>query len=329
MGWRIRVVHSTGYRYDDPGAPVVQRGPAHPAQRLPAERHRQPGGDHARDHAALPLHRLLGHRGHRVRPARPAHRAGGRRDVGGRDRRRRSRRSASATWAGPARPTRSATGTPRSWSSPATSAATRSWRRSRGCCARSRRPSRRCTRRARWVHDHLTYQPGSTGVHTSALEAWEAGKGVCQDYVHLTLLLLREVGIPARYVSGYLLPKTDAEVRQTVTGESHAWVEAWTGRLVGLRPHERHRDRPAARVGGERPRLRRRPAAQGRLLGRHRLGPRRHGGHDPPGLSPARCFRIFITPAHSPCHDPAADRGVATSQSLRTARRRRGPSGTA
>ena len=40
----------------------------------------------------------------------------------------------------------------------------------------------------RWVHDHLTYQPGSTGVHTSALEAWEAGKGVCQDYVHLTLL---------------------------------------------------------------------------------------------------------------------------------------------
>jgi transglutaminase-like putative cysteine protease len=88
----------------------------------------------------------------------------------------------------------------------------------------------------RWVHDHLTYQPGSTGVHTSALEAWEAGKGVCQDYVHLTLLLLREAGIPARYVSGYLLPKKDVEVRQTVTGESHAWVEAWTGGWWGYDP---------------------------------------------------------------------------------------------
>ena len=87
-----------------------------------------------------------------------------------------------------------------------------------------------------WVHEHLTYQPGSTGVHTSALEAWEAGRGVCQDYVHLTLLLLREVGIPARYVSGYLLPKANAEVKQTVTGESHAWVEAWTGGWWGFDP---------------------------------------------------------------------------------------------
>ncbi len=87
-----------------------------------------------------------------------------------------------------------------------------------------------------WVHEHLTYQPGSTGVHTSALEAWEAGRGVCQDYVHLTLLLLREVGIPARSVSGYLLPKANAEVKQTVTGESHAWVEAWTGGWWGFDP---------------------------------------------------------------------------------------------
>ena len=89
---------------------------------------------------------------------------------------------------------------------------------------------------AQWVHEHLTYQPGSTGVHTSALQAWEAGKGVCQDYVHLTLLLLREAGVPARYVSGYLLPKVDTEVKQTVTGESHAWVEAWTGGWWGYDP---------------------------------------------------------------------------------------------
>jgi transglutaminase-like putative cysteine protease len=54
--------------------------------------------------------------------------------------------------------------------------------------------------------------------------------------VHLTLLLLREAGVPARYVSGYLLPDAQAQVRQTVTGESHAWIEAWTGGLWGYDP---------------------------------------------------------------------------------------------
>ncbi|MGZ8751022.1 MAG: transglutaminase-like domain-containing protein [Pseudonocardia sp.] len=55
-------------------------------------------------------------------------------------------------------------------------------------------------------------------MHTFALEAWEAGKGVCQDYVHLTLLLLREAGIPARYVSGHLLPNL------IDIGQRHVWV---------------------------------------------------------------------------------------------------------
>jgi transglutaminase-like putative cysteine protease len=89
---------------------------------------------------------------------------------------------------------------------------------------------------SRWVHDHLAYQPGTTGVHTSAVEAWQTEMGVCQDFAHLTLLLLREMGVPARYVSGYLLPKVDAEVQQTVRGESHAWIEAWTGGWWGYDP---------------------------------------------------------------------------------------------
>ncbi|WP_214368191.1 transglutaminase domain-containing protein [Pseudonocardia sp. H11422] len=88
----------------------------------------------------------------------------------------------------------------------------------------------------RWVREHLTYQAGTTGVHTSAIEAWQAGKGVCQDYAHLTLLLLRSMGIPARYVSGYLLPRADTEVKETVSGESHAWIEAWTGGWWGYDP---------------------------------------------------------------------------------------------
>jgi transglutaminase-like putative cysteine protease len=81
----------------------------------------------------------------------------------------------------------------------------------------------------RWVHEKLNYQPGSTGVHTSAVEALEAGEGVCQDYAHLTLALLRQMGIPSRYVSGYLLPNQSIEIKQTVQGQSHAWIDAWTG----------------------------------------------------------------------------------------------------
>jgi transglutaminase-like putative cysteine protease len=88
----------------------------------------------------------------------------------------------------------------------------------------------------RWVNEHLTYQAGVTAVHTSAVEAWQAQRGVCQDYVHLTLVLLREMGVPARYVSGYLLPRSDAQIKQTVTGESHAWIEAWTGGWWGFDP---------------------------------------------------------------------------------------------
>jgi transglutaminase-like putative cysteine protease len=87
-----------------------------------------------------------------------------------------------------------------------------------------------------WVHDKLTYQPGTTGVHSSAMDAWEAREGVCQDYAHLTLAVLRAIGIPSRYVSGYLHPKPDARIGETVRGESHAWIEAWTGGWWGFDP---------------------------------------------------------------------------------------------
>ncbi len=82
---------------------------------------------------------------------------------------------------------------------------------------------------ARWVQAELQYVPGTTGVHTSGVDALREGKGVCQDFAHLTLMLLRGMGIPARYVSGYLHPKRNATVGETVDGQSHAWIQAWTG----------------------------------------------------------------------------------------------------
>ncbi len=80
-----------------------------------------------------------------------------------------------------------------------------------------------------WVRNEMQYVPGTTGVHSSGLDALREGKGVCQDFAHLSLILLRAMGIPARYVSGYLHPKADAAIGEAVKGESHAWIQAWTG----------------------------------------------------------------------------------------------------
>jgi transglutaminase-like putative cysteine protease len=89
---------------------------------------------------------------------------------------------------------------------------------------------------AAWVQTNVEYEPGSTGVRTSAQEAWSLRKGVCQDIAHLTLGMLRSLGIPARYVSGYLYPKSNGGVGDTIAGQSHAWVEWWCGDWTGFDP---------------------------------------------------------------------------------------------
>lgn len=95
--------------------------------------------------------------------------------------------------------------------------------------ARDHDPREAVVAAANWVHSELEYVPGTTGVHSSGLDAHREGKGVCQDFAHLTLILLRTMGIPARYVSGYLHPNKKAKIDDTIDGQSHAWVQAWTG----------------------------------------------------------------------------------------------------
>ena len=77
------------------------------------------------------------------------------------------------------------------------------------------------------VHREVEYRVGATDVHTRAADAWEQRAGVCQDMAHLAIGAIRSMDIPARYVSGYLHPSKDPVVGETVTGESHAWVEWW------------------------------------------------------------------------------------------------------
>jgi transglutaminase-like putative cysteine protease len=97
-----------------------------------------------------------------------------------------------------------------------------------------------------WVHSNLRYRPGATDVSTSATEAVTRAEGVCQDFAHVSLVLLRNLGIPARYVSGYLHPSADASVGDTILGQSHAWVEWWCGDWSpwdpthAIAPGERH-----------------------------------------------------------------------------------------
>jgi transglutaminase-like putative cysteine protease len=97
-------------------------------------------------------------------------------------------------------------------------------------------PVEAATEIASRVRSQVSYMAGSTGVRTNAQEAWDQGQGVCQDMAHLTVALLREAGLPARYVSGYLHADPSAEPGQTVVGESHAWVEYWAGSWLPCDP---------------------------------------------------------------------------------------------
>jgi transglutaminase-like putative cysteine protease len=76
------------------------------------------------------------------------------------------------------------------------------------------------------IHARIDYQIGATHVHTTAAEALADGKGVCQDHAHAFLSAVRFLGIPARYVTGYLV--TDEGSSATA---SHAWAEALVSQL--------------------------------------------------------------------------------------------------
>jgi transglutaminase-like putative cysteine protease len=102
--------------------------------------------------------------------------------------------------------------------------------------AKYREPAEAVMAAVEWVRSELDYRPGATGVHSSGLDALRDGSGVCQDFAHLSLMVLRSMGIPGRYVSGYLHPDRDATVGDTVDGQSHAWIQAWTGSWWNVDP---------------------------------------------------------------------------------------------
>jgi transglutaminase-like putative cysteine protease len=86
------------------------------------------------------------------------------------------------------------------------------------------------------VHGRFKYRPGTSYVSSTVDDLLERGTGVCQDFAHLAIATLRDLGVPARYVSGYFYAGPVATIQTDVAlaVESHAWVEAFVPGLGWL-----------------------------------------------------------------------------------------------
>ena len=71
------------------------------------------------------------------------------------------------------------------------------------------------------ILQHIPYTPDQTSVRTSAIDAFECQQGVCQDHSHVFIAMCKHLGLPARYVSGYLFAQNTTHLA------SHAWAEAF------------------------------------------------------------------------------------------------------
>jgi transglutaminase-like putative cysteine protease len=91
-----------------------------------------------------------------------------------------------------------------------------------------------------WIYKNFEYRSGETDVSTPISDVVAQRRGVCQDFAHLMLAILRSNGIPARYVSGYIEAFDPEQVSSKLVGAaaSHAWVEAYLpgGTWWGLDP---------------------------------------------------------------------------------------------
>lgn len=78
-----------------------------------------------------------------------------------------------------------------------------------------------------YVRDQFEYETAKTHVHSSLNDILKSGGGVCQDFAHLAIGMLRLAGVPARYISGYLAPASPSDDTSLGRQASHAWLEAW------------------------------------------------------------------------------------------------------
>ncbi len=83
------------------------------------------------------------------------------------------------------------------------------------------------------IHDDMRYVSHSTDLQTTAMQAFDRREGVCQDFAHIMLCCFRSLGLPARYVSGYLLTQPPPGKPRLVGADaSHAWVSVYLPRAT-------------------------------------------------------------------------------------------------
>jgi transglutaminase-like putative cysteine protease len=103
--------------------------------------------------------------------------------------------------------------------------------------SRAATPAATLTAVAELIPERFQYRPGVTYVGSTVEDLLEAGAGVCQDFAHLALVLLRRQGLAARYVSGYLFaPPPGGEAADSAEVDTHAWVEALVPAPDGAEP---------------------------------------------------------------------------------------------
>jgi transglutaminase-like putative cysteine protease len=99
-------------------------------------------------------------------------------------------------------------------------------------CERRGTPFELLTELNERIYNLFSYVPNSTKVDSPIEEALRTRQGVCQDFAHIMIALVRPLNIPCRYVSGYLFHRdTEQEKDRSLEGASHAWVEALVPRL--------------------------------------------------------------------------------------------------
>jgi transglutaminase-like putative cysteine protease len=103
-------------------------------------------------------------------------------------------------------------------------------------------PRARARLLAEAVFDAVRYKSGTSDVQDSAAVAFKSGEGVCQDHAHVYIASARSMGMPARYVSGYLY------TGDTNDAASHAWVDVWLGAEIGWQSIDVTHKRPAVRT---------------------------------------------------------------------------------
>lgn len=77
------------------------------------------------------------------------------------------------------------------------------------------------------IHARMGFDTSGTDAGTTAAQSFAAGHGVCQDFAHIFIAVARDLGIPARYVSGHIFRRDGALSQQA----AHAWAEAWVDQL--------------------------------------------------------------------------------------------------